>query len=93
MKKELTIREKRKYLKSHGWSQLWSNDNWIITEKYLRGEYTNPDWQGLSTEQAFKYETEFGEHEIEKVWGGKETTFERLKKKVNDIQKKRQDKK
>lgn len=35
---------------------------------------------------------EFGEPEIEKVWGGKETTFKRLKKKVSDIQKKRQSK-
>lgn len=92
MKKELTKTQKRKYLRTHGWFQLWGGDDWLVTERYDRGDYTYPDKQGLSTDKAFKIEMEFGEPEIEKVWGGKETTFKRLKKKVSDIQKKRQSK-
>lgn len=86
----MTIREKRKYLEAHGWMQLWSKDNWVVKERYEKGDYTNSDWQGLSTEQAFKIEIEHGTPDVvpEKKWGGKGVTFERLKKKVEKLRKK-----
>jgi hypothetical protein len=56
MKNELTISQKRRYLKSHGWYQLWDKDNWLVKDK----EYNNPDWQGLDTEDAFNMEIEYG---------------------------------
>ena len=56
MKNELTVRQKRRYLKSHGWYQLWDKDNWLVKDK----EYNNPDWQGLNTEDAFNIEMEYG---------------------------------
>jgi hypothetical protein len=95
MKKELTIKEKRKYLEAHGWTQLWSNDNWVVKERYEKDDYTNPDLQGLSTEQAFEVEMEYGitDPVSEKKWGGKNMTYERLKERVKELQKKKETKK
>lgn len=90
MEKELTIREKRKYLKSHGWFQNWGKDDWLSIQRYENDDYTNPDKQGLSTEEAYKIEMELKTSDPEeKVWGGKETTYQRLKKKATEIRKKR----
>lgn len=90
MEKQMTLKEKRKYLESHGWMQLWSNDNWLVKERYENGDYANPDWQGLSTEQAYNVEMEYGTPDVvpEKKWGGKGMTYERLKKRVKEIRKK-----
>jgi hypothetical protein len=41
---------KRLYLKHHGWEQAWHKDNWLEKDK----NYSNPDWAGLDTEQAYK---------------------------------------
>jgi hypothetical protein len=91
MKKHITNKQKRKYLKEHGWIQLWSDDNWISKERYEKGDYNNPDWQGLSTEQAFEIEMEYGMLDTEEFkWGGKDITYDRLVKKVKDIQKKKE---
>lgn len=47
--KELTIEEKREWLKEHGWYQLWNEDNWLKSGV----NYSNPDWAGMSTESAY----------------------------------------
>lgn len=48
--KELTTEDKAKILKENGWYQLWSEDNWLERDK----SYTNIDWAGLSTKEAFE---------------------------------------
>lgn len=48
---ELTIEEKRKWLSENGWIQGWSNEDWL--QKGIT--YTNPDYAGMGTEQAFEY--------------------------------------
>jgi hypothetical protein len=89
MNKELTIKEKRKYLLKHGWYQAWDKDNWLSAEK----EYFNPDWQGLDTESAFEVEMEFGkkDHRLEEdfICGGEGITYNQLINKVKELQKQR----
>jgi hypothetical protein len=50
MNNDLTLKEKQKILKNNGWYQLWTDDNWLQTNKH----YSNPDMAGMSTEQAYQ---------------------------------------
>lgn len=52
--KEITIEEKRDWLKNNGWYSLWSEDNWLQKDKH----YNNPDCAGMSTEKAYEYANE-----------------------------------
>ena len=48
---EITIEDKAQYLRDNGWYTAWSENNWL--QEGI--EYTNPDWAGKSTEQAYEY--------------------------------------
>lgn len=45
----ISDRDIRVILKQNGWYTLWSEDNWLQENK----SYTNPDWSGISTHDAF----------------------------------------
>lgn len=40
------------FLNSRGWHTLWSEDNWVHQSAQ------NPDWAGVSMEQALAFEKE-----------------------------------
>ncbi len=48
-----TVEEKREYLRTHGWYEGWSNEDWLPEGN----DYSRPDWAGLSTEDAYKKAT------------------------------------
>ena len=48
----MTHKEKSKFLKENGWYTLWSDDNWLESDK----EYSNPDCAGMTTDQAYDEE-------------------------------------
>ena len=43
--------DKVQWLMDNGWYTLWSDDNWLQRDR----KYSNPDWAGMSTENAYEY--------------------------------------
>lgn len=76
MKKELTIEEKREYLKDHGWFQTYDDEAWIDSSDINLTE--------MSTQEAFEMEKEFRGifPESNFICGGKDMTFKRLIERV-----------
>ena len=47
MEKVVTKEEMIEVVKSHGWTSLWNDDNWITSS------ITNKDWGGRSLKSAY----------------------------------------
>ena len=47
----ISIEEKREYLKSHGWEQSWSDDNWVRSDAKNKEANT-----GTDTHSAYYYQ-------------------------------------
>jgi hypothetical protein len=47
MEKVVTKEEMIEVVKSHGWTSLWNDDNWITSST------TNKDWGGRSLKSAY----------------------------------------
>jgi hypothetical protein len=50
--REYTDKQKKDYLKAHGWNTLWSEDNWVHTSWYNNPK-VNIDWAGVPLQLAF----------------------------------------
>lgn len=51
--------KKVKFLESHGWETLWSEDNWIspdLLKRWNEKRDFNIDMAGCSTDVAYKYQ-------------------------------------
>ena len=58
----MTKKEKIKFIRSRGWTDLWSLDNWIRPEWYDDPKI-NIDWAGVPLEYAYKTELSKDERE------------------------------
>lgn len=47
----ISIEEKRKYLKSNGWEQSWADDNWVRSDAKNKESNT-----GIDTKEAYYYQ-------------------------------------